>query len=92
MPVNAEYAMRDSQDTRVIPMTEPPRQSPLVSAAVHATRTHGSRRQGWTVAGARLVNRILAAMAYSSRIEELLAEARYRNRNNLYRTARKPPE
>jgi hypothetical protein len=36
------------------------------------------------------VNRILAAMASSRRIDELLAEARYGNRHNLYRTTRKP--
>jgi hypothetical protein len=41
---------------------------------------------------ARRVNRLLAAMAYSRRFEELAAEARHRNRHNLYRTARTPPE
>ena len=91
MPLSADRRLHDPQETRLILMTEPPRRSPLVSAIAGVRRTHGVRRQGWRVAGARRVNRILAAMAYSRRIEELLAEARYGNRHNLYRTTRKPP-
>jgi len=83
--------MPGSQEARVISMIEPPRPSLPVTAI---GRTRGTRgiRQGRRVAIARPVNRLLAAMAYSRRFEELLAEARYRNRHNLYRTSHKPPQ
>lgn len=83
--------MPDSQEARVISMTEPPRPSLPATAIGHERRTPGIR-QGRRVAGARRVNRLLAAMASSRRFDELLAEARYANRHNLYRTTGKPPQ
>jgi hypothetical protein len=68
-------------------MTEPPRPSPPVIAIGPLRRTPGSDRQGRV---ARRVSRVLEAMAYSRRFEELLAEARYRNRLDLYRVSREP--
>ena len=38
----------------------------------------------------RWANRILAALAHSRRIDQLQAEALYRNRHNLYRTTNRP--
>lgn len=71
-------------------MTEPPPPSLPVAATVRAQR-RPRIGQVLRLAMTRRVNRLLAAMAYSRRFEELLAEARYRNRHNLYRTTRKTP-
>jgi hypothetical protein len=63
-------------------VTEPPRPSLLLTAMGRVRGTLGIR-QGRRVALARRVNRLLAAMVYSRRFEELLAEARYCSRHNL---------
>ena len=44
------------------------------------------RRRGPKAGTARRMHRVLEAMAYSRRIEELETEARYRARHDLYRT------